>query len=73
MHFNFDMGFRNRVCPVQSGDALVYGAYICIRICISTSRPIVTPALALLDWLGQYSYGSPVIAPSALFIFTIRS
>jgi hypothetical protein len=24
MHFNFDMGFRNRVCLIQSRDALAY-------------------------------------------------
>ena len=77
MHFNFDMGFENRVCPISSRDALAYGAYICLRVClrvcVNISKTIVTLALALLSWLRQYPYAYPVTALCVLFLLILKS
>ena len=46
---------------------------ICIRTCLVTSIIVVTLALALLDRLRQYSYGSLVIALIVLFLLVTGS
>lgn len=46
---------------------------ICIRTCLVTSIIVVTLALALLDRLRQYFYGSLVIALIVLFLLVIGS